>query len=113
MATKVHLEREWSTGQINIYIWEKHGDRLFAAEPSQLIMSEVSGYQPGENFQEKVKPFLQVSDRNRDDLFPAIAKALSDYGYGPPKEEPKDDGTLKATRDHLADMRRLVFQDKP
>lgn len=50
--------------------------------------------------------------RFEDDQVQAIADAFAEQGVKT-KNDHKNEGLLEATRDHLADMRRLVFTDQP
>jgi len=109
---KFHIERDWTTGDINVFLFYRRGDRLFVAKPAEVVIEEVSDYRPGDMTRDKVPPFMRLSSDIADDFMAEFAKALSDFGYHKPKDEAPaiTAELLKAKDAHLADMRTLVFK---
>ena len=112
---KFHIERDWPTGEVHVFLFHHRGDRLFVAKPTDIVIEEVSDYRPGGVTRDKVPPFMRISSDIADDFMAEFAKVLSDFGYHKPKDETPTITAelLKAKDAHLEDMRTLVFKVKP
>jgi hypothetical protein len=108
---KVHIERNWATGDWCIYIFEKHGDRLWIGKPMVLEMEERTNYERGGIID--TEPTLRLSDHfsKSDDLMAALADALAQHGFKSDHREKELESVLAAKESHLQDMRNLVFKE--
>ena len=107
---KVHIERNWGTGDWCFYFFDRRGDRFYLGKPMELVMEEKSGYEHGIRLGEE--PTLRVSV-DYEDVLGALAKALAEAGFRNDAGEKELATVLKAKDAHLEDMRTLVFKEKP
>lgn len=105
---KVRIEQNFMNSTYDVYIFEKHEDRLFVAEPLELKMSVIKGYKPGEGW--TFKPTIRVDELFGSEFFTAFAKELSNKRFFPELDPSELDKALKAKDAHLEDMRKIAFQ---
>jgi len=105
MSFKVYIREslENETDEI-VIIEELPNYKRRIALPMELEWKEIS---QGESYQ----PTLRISERISQELYKALQSALENYGAKPDSTS-KLEGILEATKYHLGDMRKLVFEEK-
>jgi len=91
-----HPDRSNGINQINLFAWEEKQKTYFEAQPIQL--KEV-------NEGDSQRPFLGISTHEAQ----VLMDDLWDCGIRP-SEGSGSAGSLKATQNHLGDMRKIVFK---
>jgi hypothetical protein len=107
---KVHIERNWATGDWCFYFFDHLGDRFYFGKPMELVMEEKSDYDRGIPL--GTEPTLRIGSRY-EDVLGALAKALAEAGFRNDAGEKELTTVLNAKDAHLEDMRTLVFKAKP
>ena len=97
---RVYLFRDY-TGTDNFVIAKQVGMKTFVAKRAELIFEEVP---EGSMFREPTFAFNYVDSKD----FLAALKEMLDQEKLP---EGRLEGELKATKFHLEDMRKLVFEE--
>lgn len=110
---KVHIEQDIPMGGLRVYLWEEdHNGRRSFVEPFNLTLKTVEPGTP-------VEPTLRLDNYIAQSFGDALIAALEKAGFVSPENSKakdkalQDAATLTATKAHLEDMRRLVFEDKP
>lgn len=97
------MQRAWNRAGYNIWIVQEDGDQYRLVKPVTLEMSEPQSY----GF-ELPEPTLFLREREWADLKRSFHdEAISNGLY---KDPIRLQGELEATRKHLGDMQRLVFE---
>src|SRR4051794_39073722 len=81
------------TGNVAIYLYERRNGKTFAAQPVDLVFSEVDDEQP-------IMPTIRMNRVYADPLLEAIAEALDQAGVKT-ETDAKIQGTLEATKYQL------------
>jgi len=109
---KVHIEQNIPMGGLNIYLWEEdHNGKRSFIQPFNLVLKTV--VEPG-TF---VEPTLRLDHYVAQSFGDALIAALEKAGFVSPENTKmkdkalQDSATLTATKAHLEDMRRLVFDE--
>ena len=93
-------QSEWSACTDVYIVGIKHTGERFIAEPMDL------NFTPHDPSKER-EPSLRFTAERSMGFFPALVEGLARAGF---RYESKEVGELKATKDHLEDMRKLVFK---
>jgi len=101
MHTHFRMQRSFATGQIELAIFQKIGDRVFIAEP--LTFKELGKNELAEH------ATYQIS---LDDpgFFHSFFEESQLLGIKPPSEVTGNE--IDAVKNHLEDMRKLVFEER-
>lgn len=103
MKLKFYFRQEAWADQISIYlVGEDANGQRFLAEPMELKFTPIN-----RDGSLSSKPTLEIGGFMSREFLPALANGLAESGY---RADSTDAGELKATKDHLADMKRLVFK---
>lgn len=93
---------------VDLFMWRRflNGRVQVMSEDSkgQKILVEFDSLTPLEN----IKPTLRLVGSEAGDILKALADAIDQQGVKIDSDA-KVEGLLQATREHLSDMRRLVF----
>ncbi len=102
---KVYIAADMPYNGLNIYIGKEVGDKFLLAENIPLNFKERK---PGEAYDATFKLPFEIAGP----FLEAMAEALSNHGIKTDNDH-KIQGKLEAVKEHLADMRDLVFKRKP
>jgi len=93
------------SGTTQIAFMKYEGNRLYVAEPMQLVFKEVGETEP-------IEPTLKIERRLADQILQELSNGLNKAGY---RSELIEGYKLElgAVNKHLEDMRALVFKEKP
>jgi hypothetical protein len=94
---KVHIERNWATGDWCLYVFDHRGDRFFLGKPMELVMEERADYGAGMAF--NAEPTLRVG-HEYEEVFRALAVALAGAGFKVDGREKELETVLKAKDAH-------------
>jgi len=86
---------------IGIIFWDERAGKRYTVKPLNLIMTD---HKPGTY----AGPTIFLASHEAEEFLKSLAEALDKRGVKTDSDA-KIQGTLQATRTHLADMRRLVF----
>ena len=98
---KIVIDRDFSMRQLKLFV-------ISTCQVGGGVMKADGGFTPitpGVRFE----PTLTLPDD--DEMLPLLLEAILARGVRP-KEQSKVEGLLEATKAHLEDMRRLVFEPK-
>ncbi len=108
---KIHIEQNIPVGGLNIFLWEEdHNGKRSFVQPFNLTLKT---HNPGEH----VEPTLRLDHYIAQSFGDALIAALEKAGFVSPENSKakdkalQDSATLTATKAHLEDMRRLVFEE--
>lgn len=95
---------QWSDTHDIYIIEEDYKGKRFLVEPMELKLKEFNQNEPQE-------PSLRISRQfgRETNFLQALSDALTRAGFEPSTVE-ENKGELKATKIHLEDMRKLVFE---
>ncbi len=98
---EVRIQHHPLTDALQIWFYERRGNEYFVASPASISMQKV---------EEGVVPeaTLTVSGMISEEFLQAFADELAKKGIKNVNDH-RIAGTLEATREHLSDMRKLVF----
>jgi len=97
MQFEIRIERPpW--GGLSIWIILREGDRRYFVEPLELVFKEI------EQGRRLDRPSLSIDERYAGPFMEALKRAVEQVDMGPVE------GELKATKYHLEDMRKLIFE---
>lgn len=104
---RVRIERLEYSAAAGIWIFERTQDRVAVAKPVTL---EFVDQGDGGAFR-LPDPTLTIPYSKEAEFFQNLADELRNQGVKP-KDQHRLEGTIEATREHLNDMRRLVFKNE-
>lgn len=108
---KVKLERPVWGDIVDLYLFRRiaEGEVEFMSQDSkgQQILVRINTFEATE----KVKPTLRIGGRESAEILKAFANAIQEHGIRT-DQDAKISGLLEATKEHLSDMRRLVFEQE-
>lgn len=99
---EVRIQHHPLTDALQIWFYERRGNEMYVASPADIHMKKV---EEGERIPE---PTLTVRGMLSEEFLQAFADELAKKGIKNVNDH-RIAGTLEATREHLADMRKLVF----
>lgn len=99
---KVRIQKHPLTDTLQIWFYEIRNGKHFVAKREAIQLVEVEEAEP-------VEPTLEISGVLSGEFLQAFADELADKGIKNVNDH-RIAGTLEATREHLADMRKLVFK---
>lgn len=100
MKLKFYFQTDIASDRVNIYlIGEKHDGSRYIAKPMNLAFEPIDR-------NNRSSPSLEIEGFESREFLPALANALAEAGY---RHESTEAGELKATKNHLEDMRKIVF----
>lgn len=107
---EIGIRRTPQTLQTDLFIYERNDDRSITNfsvnERGEMIATRIEMNQGEVN---TMKPFATMTEWVMREMLKAFAKHLQDEGFKDAKDS-ESIGELKATKTHLEDMRRLVFE---
>ena len=105
MPFKVYIRQSIETDSDEIFIIEElFNNKRRVALPVKLEWQELSQH-------DSCQPTLKISGMIAQELYKALQLALEKQGTKPDSTS-KVEGILEATKEHLKDLRRLVFEEK-
>ena len=105
---KVVVNQKPGAFGVDIYIMQidKFGKHISVAQPIEFVFKEVK-----KEDEFKIKPTIELGRFFADDFLKAWVEAAKEKGLKP-EEDYIMQGKLEATKYHLEDMRKIVFEDK-
>lgn len=101
MKLKFYFQNSIASNSVQVFIiGEDQYNKRYIAEPMVLKFSEI-------DVSKSHDPSLIFSGEIATMFFPALVAGLAECGY---TYESSEKGELKATKEHLNDMRKLVFK---
>lgn len=102
-----YIERPPMSKTVEIYAFEQRGDndRFYSYDgKGKIIVEDIPRFQTSE----KVKPLIVMSSWMFDQLKMHMVSLAHQEGVKPESQH-KLEGTLEATRDHLDDLRSILW----
>lgn len=99
LGQEVHIERSPMWDGLRMWVFERRHDGIYYPRLPELIKQEQDG--------DYIEPCLSLHNGSGQQLMDELWRA----GLRP-SEGTGSAGSLKATQDHLADMRKLVFEGR-
>lgn len=106
---KVRFEKPIWGDVLDLYLFRHvaEGEVEFMTQDStgQHILSRVRTFETMDH----LKPTLRIGGREAGEILKAFADAIHEHGISTDNDA-RISGLLEATKEHLADMRKLVFK---
>jgi hypothetical protein len=104
---KIKIERDFATGQINLFVADVTREHLAIARPVEFTFDTLQDYNPSQlSPMSHITPTISIR-HDADDFFKVLTQELLAAGFGPKPETNTPE--LNAVKRHLEDMRTLVF----
>ena len=89
---------------MKVWLYEDNGSSLIVAEPVNLVMREVE-------LTREIEPTFTFNKQKGHEFLQSLVNALVEVGFKP-DEIKAHNKEIEAIKNHLEDMRKLVFNDK-
>lgn len=106
----VEIKRNLIEDSFELSIFKKINDKLFLAIPQEIKWKEVKEYSPGSFHPKDFNPFLKIYGGESYEILAELARELAKHGFKSSEGEKELKSILEATKNHLEDMRTLVFK---
>lgn len=105
---KINIQQNpWGT-YLDLYFYRRreHGSEVMTwdSNGNQIIFNVSEGQST-----EGIKPTLRLNSLDSSALLKSLAEAINDHGVKTDSDA-RISGLLEATKEHLSDMRKLVFK---
>lgn len=103
MKLRIYFDQQPWQDLVRVFIVGQTEGKTFVVKPMELIM-ETTAHDPAN----RMEPSLQLQGEFAREFLPALSDALNASGFK--GVESPDTSELKATKYHLEDMRKIVFE---
>lgn len=105
MSMLVNIRKGWRNGTVEILFMEERGREYYIAEPVEFKWRKIDVYEAVDTCT------ISLGHFEGQEFLKAMAEALDENGVKTDNDN-KIAGLLEAKKEHLADMRKLVFKEE-